>query len=117
MKLANVDQNFIMQLFRKTLMVLNDVTRGAIENAIDSTVTDANIYTKVLFDPKNKNFLQLKEPNDFVLGVALGTLTLKSQYIFTMINGRIPTIDEIMEISNTLNGALPRIRNAMFELG
>jgi hypothetical protein len=98
-------------------MVLDNETRGMLERVIDNAVREAEIYMKIFFDPKKKSELQIKEPNDFVLGATLGNAIQMGKLAFMTVNGRAANQEELIEIGDIIHRNIPRIRESMFKAG
>jgi hypothetical protein len=98
-------------------MVLNPTVRGQTEQAIDSAKRDIINDAKILFDPKNRSELQIKEPNDFILCWVLGGLYQIGVYAVLSTLARPATQEERLEIGSILYRRFPELHDAIFKAG
>lgn len=95
-------------------MVLTPEDRGIIEMIIDQIVKTGKNQKKDMLNPKVKQALHLKSPEDFVFGMFYGELNSSISSYFTTVKRRMPDLVELAEITDIILKRLPEIRNSIY---
>ena len=98
-------------------MGLSVIDRGFLDKIIDKEIAEIPSQVKSFREPRIKTKFQLKEPNDFVFGVAFGTMLDSFSSYYTQIYQKPPTQSEIDEVVSVIDNRIAEIRNAIFNCG
>jgi hypothetical protein len=96
---------------------LDDTTRGKLEKLIDVNVETTHHIVKVFHGPSQKARFQIKNEDDFALGIALGAIYSAFSVIFSSMHERHPDEEERLEIGDIIFKRIPEIREAIFKTG
>jgi hypothetical protein len=98
-------------------MVLDERTRGRLEQIIDNFIQGTPNIVKSLFDPQERARWQIQNQNDFSMGLALGIIFggFWCDYITTY--HKNPTQEEQKEVKSIIFRRMSEVRNAIFDVG
>lgn len=88
-----------------------------IDESIDIAIGEARNATAVFRDPEIKEQLELKDENEFVLGMIWGMAIKQFQSLIVVKERRQPTGDELAELAIAVLERIPQIRNAIMKVG
>ena len=98
-------------------MILDEKTRGRLEQIIDNSIQSTPNIVKLLFNQQVRKRWSIENQNDFSLGFALGTIQNEFWTQFYNEYGRKPYQEELLEISDIIFKRVPEICNAIFNAG
>ncbi len=98
-------------------MGLSVTERGFLDKMIDKEIAQIPSHVRRCRDPQTKAKFQLKEPDDFVFGIAFGSIMSDFTTYHSMIYNRSLTQEEMEEAVSVINKRMVEIRNAIFNCG
>jgi hypothetical protein len=93
------------------------IDRGALEQTIDSVIGQIPTIARAARDPSFKSLLQIKEGNDFVLGLAWGKIYTEFVAYLLATRGRTYDDKEGQKIAQIITRRSAEIRDAIFNNG
>jgi hypothetical protein len=98
-------------------MGLSITDGGILEKIINQEIARIPSEIKPFKDPKLRNRFQLKEPNDFIFGVAFGSILADFSSYYTHLYQNQPDQSEVDEAISVITNRMAEIRNAIFNSG
>ena len=98
-------------------MRLSITDRGILEKIIDQEIARIPSEIEPFKDPKIRNRFHIKEPNDFIFGVAFGTILANFSSYYTHLYLNQPNQSELDEAVSVITNRMAEIRNAIFNSG
>lgn len=96
-------------------MPVSVTERGALERMIDKFLKEAPSLLRTL-RPK-ASVLQIREPNDYLLGFVVGVIVGSFSVAFESEEGRALNEEELSEVNDVAFRRTREIRKAMFKAG
>jgi hypothetical protein len=99
------------------ISTIESTDRGTLEQTIDSVINQIPVMVKAVRDPAFKSLLQIKEGNDFVMGLAWGKIY--TEFVAYLIASRGTSYDkeEGDKIAQIIMRRSAEIRDAIFNGG
>jgi hypothetical protein len=91
--------------------------RGALEQTIDNVIGQIPTMARAARDPSFRSLLQIKEGNDFVMGLAWGKIYTEFVAYLLATRGRSYDDNEGHEITQIITRRSAEIRDAIFNNG
>ena len=98
-------------------MVLDEEMRGILEKVIDHTISKIPKIVDMARTVSAIRELQIKNPDDFVLGLAWGDIIRAFSERFALKRSGVPSEEETGEISNIVMKRTKEIKEAIFKCG
>lgn len=98
-------------------MPLEIEARGLLDTYIDQMVAKVPEILRIYRDPEVKRLYQIKEENDFVLGILLGAISYGYAGAFMIAYHRTLTPEEVLDVKGVVIKRAAELRNAMFNAG
>jgi hypothetical protein len=98
-------------------MALNATMRGLLEKMIDIQVKDAKGMAASARMPEFKKKMSLTSEGDFLVGMAFGSIFHSFSTAYRSAYGRMPSEEEVQEISDIIIKRMAEVRNAIFNAG
>jgi hypothetical protein len=98
-------------------MSFNTFARGLLEQIIDQAIASILFFIRQCRSDEARRAFHYQNPEDFVLGVTIGSIVTFFETAFKIAYGRHFNQNEISEINQVINGRMPRIRSALFDAG
>jgi hypothetical protein len=98
-------------------MSFNTFARGLLEQIIDQAIASIPFFIRQCRSEEARRAFRYQNPEDFVLGVTIGSIVTSFETAFKIAYGRHFNQNEISEINQVINGRMPLIRSALFEAG
>ena len=98
-------------------MVLDDRTRGILENQIDKAIKTIPQLAKLSQREDFRKYFQLKEESDFMVGLVWGYALRAFQDMFILDHSRLPNEMETSDAMTIVFKRTKEIREAIFKCG
>ena len=98
-------------------MVLDDRTRGILENQIDRTIANIPELAKISQREDFRKDFQIKEESDFMVGMVWGYIMRAFQDMFILDHSRQPNDVEALDAMSIVFKRTKEIREAIFKCG
>jgi len=98
-------------------MVLDDRTRGILENQIDKAIENIPNLAKLSQREDFRKHFQLKEESDFMVGLVWGYVLRAFQDMFILDYSRLPNEMETSDAMTIVFKRTKEIREAIFKCG
>jgi hypothetical protein len=95
-------------------MSLNRFARGFPEQTIEQAIASIPFFIRQCRSDEARRAFHYQNPEDFVLGVTIGSIVTSFETAFKIANGRHFNQNEISEINKVINAKMPRICSALF---
>ena len=95
-------------------MGLTSTDRGILDQIIDNSVNNAKRNFKFFSHEKIKQGFQLKNVEEFVFGIEYGTITNAYGNYFNSVHFRVPTTEEVDEMTQVIMNRLVEIKKAIY---
>jgi len=94
-------------------MGLTPVDRGVLETFIDKAINEAKMDTRTFADEKVRKAFHINNSEDFVFGMAYGQINASFSAYFTTSHRTLPSVEELVEITDIIFRRLPEIKKSI----
>ena len=98
-------------------MVLGDQIRGKLEKIIDQEISGVPNTVDMARTVSAAKEFQIKNPDDFALGIAWGGIIRAFSERYVTMYGRVPSGEEMSEASDIVIKRTKEIKEAIFKCG
>jgi len=98
-------------------MVLGDQIRGKVEKIIDEVISGIPKNVDMTRTVSAAKEFQIKNPDDFALGIAWGVILGAISECYVTMYDRVPSEEEMSEVSDIVIKRTKEIKEAIFKCG